>query len=310
MVPRRSSPPPWFVVCVAVALALGVRAIDGTLSGSTPGGGHPPDVLYGFWGLFAIIISAIWKGLEVAGRVTLAALAWSVKALWWFATTTYNGLKGVGQAFIIGLKKSWEFFRATYDAVLKPGLVKFWGWFDKFRHWLDRTFGPVLEWLRIVRDHVIAFYRTWVRPWLDLIDVARRTLRIFSALGMDWARRLDAKLGQLQELIDRPFRVVLGKLNEVINIVNRIVTLDGLIQRVTLLRSLVRDYQYVWNTLRNAYDNPLTDDERRRARESKDTAPLTMARAEQEQYLRDGTGPRAARLDELWKSVEIYVRQR
>jgi hypothetical protein len=293
------------VACVAVALALGVRAIAGTLHGPLPGGGHTLDVQLGFWAFLITIAGAIFKGLQVAGKVALVALQWSVKALWWFATTTANGLKAVGHAFLIGLKASWEFLRLTYDSVIKPGLVKFWSWFDKFRHWLDATFGPVLEWLRIIRDHVIAFYRTWVRPWLDLIDVTRRTLRILSSLGIDWARALDAKLGQLQELIDRPFRIVLAKINEVINIVNRIVTVDGLIQRIALIRSLERDIRYAARALFNWRIKPLGESDWQKLRRG-------MARRTEAEVTREfgnlvarGEGPLSGLASEMAASWRI-----
>jgi hypothetical protein len=296
---KKPQPPLWFSLLVAVALALALRWVLGSYSGGPPAGGHAPDVQYGFWFFVVLIASAIWKGLEVAGRITLIALSWSVKALWWFATTTANGLKFVGNAFLVGLKASWEFLRLTYDSVIKPGLVKFWQWFDKFRHWLDATFGPVLEYLKMVRDNVMLFYKTWIRPWLDLIDVARRTLRILSALGLDWARQLDAKLGQLQELIDRPFRLVLGKLNEVINIVNRIVTVDGLIQRVALLRSLERDFVYAWRTAVNPWRRDLTNVDREQVKTNLQGKTLSQITAETKAYMRGEGGPLAPLFDEM-----------
>jgi hypothetical protein len=82
--------------------------------------------------------------------------------------------------------------------------------------------------------------------------------RILSSLGLGWARKLDAYLGQLEDKIQRPFQFLLAKINEVINVVNRIVTLDGLIQRVALIRSLARDYKFAgniwWNTMHRAAD--------------------------------------------------------
>lgn len=301
---KKPQPPLWFTLLVTVAIAGALRCWDAGGLGGASGGGHAPDVQYGFWFFVILIASAIWKGLEVAGRVTLLALSWSVKALWWFATTTANGLKYIGQQFLNGLKASWEFLRLTYNQVIKPGLVKFWQWFDKFRHWLDTTFGPVMDWLKIIRDNVVLFYKTWIRPWLDLIDVTRRVLRIFSALGFDWARRLDAKIGELQELIDRPFRLLLSKINEVINIVNRVVTLDGLIQRVALIRSLERDMKFAWAAAVNWRVQPIDPSSIDDAKRVMSARTIQQVRADTTAGIADRSGPFAAWADEVASTID------
>jgi hypothetical protein len=253
MRPRSSSPPLWFNLVVVVVLALALRACMHIVPALAADARHgaPPSVA--FWFFLVRIVEAIWKGVQVAGRVTLEILEWSVKALWAFAQTTANGLKGLGLLVGRGLKGVWDFFEATYENVIKPAWLKFWRWFDKFRRWLDQTFGPVLAWLRQLRDSLLAFWKTWIRPWLDLIDVTRKGLRVLSSMGIGWARRLDAYLADLESRIEKPFLFVLSKLNEVINVVNRIVTLDGLLQRVALIRSLERDYLYAWRAAVNPW---------------------------------------------------------
>jgi hypothetical protein len=308
MFPRKNPPPFWFELCVAVAIGCLLRRWSGELLSSGPAGGHAPDTQVAFWFFLVAIAEAIWKGLEVAGKVTLTALSWSVKALWWFATTTANGLKIVGQGLLVGLKKTWEFFRLTYDKVIKPGLLKLWSWFKKFKQWLDDTFGPVLRFLKSVRDNLLCFYKTWIRPWLDLIDVTRKMLRIFSSLGLKWASALDKKLGELETAIERPFRLVLAKLNEVITIVNRIVTIDGLIQRVALVGSLQRDYQFAWRAMVNPWHRLLSDDDRKIGEQGKDPATVAAVAKSTRAYMLDRSGPDAALLDEMRAQWRIYLR--
>ena len=305
MTPRRAAPPLWFLLCLAVVEALVYRVVSGNLDSWTLGGGQGQPVTVAFWPAIILIGSLIWKGLEVAGRVSLAVLQWVVANLSLVVTKALNALKDVGLGLLTGLKKTWEFFKLTYDRVLKPAVLKFWRWFDKARKWLDDTFRPVLDFLKGIRDNLLLFYKTWIRPWLDLIDITRRGLRILSSLGVAWARKLDAQLGAIEDKIERPFRYVLAKVNEIVNLVNRVITADGLFQRAALIRSLGRDYKYAWNLIRSAYSNPLTDAQRDEVRKRKPAHTVSALRAEFEEYFETGTGKNAARLNEVGESMML-----
>jgi hypothetical protein len=242
---RLTRAPLWFQLAVAVALALAIRAMDAWLAPSGAGGDGGPGVQLAFWPLVALVASAIWKGLEIAGKVTLAALKWSVLQLWAFARQIYSAAIGVGKELVKGLRRAWDFLEDTYNRVIKPAWQHFWKWFERARKWLEDVLRPVFKWLERVRKWITDFYAKYVRPILDTIDAARRVLRVLSSLGLDWAKRLDGWLAELQRRIDAPFQFLVGKINEIINLVNRIVTADGLFQRIALIRSLERDLRYV-----------------------------------------------------------------
>src|SRR3954451_6353126 len=273
---RRSAPPLWFLVGVAVVVGLVCRALVTPAPAPWDGGGHPVEVRYASWAFIVLIGELIWKGVEVAGKITLEILHFLYLQLSLIVTKLGNGLKVVGSALLAGLKRSWQFLGDTYDKVLKPAWEKFWRWFGRLRQWLDDTFGPLLQHLRDLRDALLKFWSTYVRPWLDLIDVTRRVLRVLNSLGLHWAAALDAKLGALEDAIERPFRLLLAKVNEVINLVNRVVTLDGLLQRVALIRSLARDYKYAWQAMANPYWKPISAAERDRARTAEAPRPAAM----------------------------------
>lgn len=304
---RRSSPPFWFQLAVAVAAALVVRACLPHGGGLVEGGGSDPHVAQAFLGFLILLVSLVWKGVEVAGKLTLAAVAYSVKLLWLFATKVGNGLTELGHGVLAGLRGAWKFFEWTYEKVLKPAWLKFWRWFDKFRRWLDETIGPVLRWLRELRDTLLDFWKTYVRPWLDLIDVTRRVLRVLSSLGFRWARALDDRLGAIESAIERPFRLVLGKINEVINIVNRVVTLDGLVQRVALVRSLERDYIYAWRAAVNPWSKPLPAEDQKRRDAGRTTKGLPEVTADTIAYMQDRSGPSAPLLEEMTVIWRAYL---
>ena len=95
-------------------------------------------------------------------------------------------------------------------------------------------------------------------------------MRILSSLGVAWARKLDAQLGAIEDKIERPFRYVLAKVNEIVNLVNRVITADGLFQRAALIRSLGRRLQVrVESNPAVASVNPLTDAQRDEVRKRK-----------------------------------------
>jgi hypothetical protein len=117
---------------------------------------------------------------------------------------------------------------------------------DRIFRWLRDTFAPIIEALLAVRRKILELYDKWFRPILDTIDAIRGVLRIFSFFGIEWARRLDAALAEIQDRINQAFSTVMARLNQVIDWVDRIVTLDGFLQRLTLLRSLLRYERDLW----------------------------------------------------------------
>jgi hypothetical protein len=294
-----SSPPLWFLCLVAVALGVLVRVCLPEHSVATATGPEHGAPRVAFLQFLILIGSLIWKGLEVAGRVTLQVLHWMVIALHATVAALANGLKALGSGLLKGLKRTWDFTRRLYDDVLKPAWKKFWGWFDKFRKWLDHTFGPILKWLKHVRDAYLCFYKTWIKPWLDLIDITRKTLRVLAALHVSWARAVEARLARLEELIEKPFRLVLAKINEIINLVNRVATLDGLLQRVALIRSLERDYIFAWRAATNPWHRLFSGDEESEIKRQQAGTPHETIIANAKAYMRDKSGPDAPLINEM-----------
>ena len=107
----------------------------------------------------------------------------------------------------------------------------------------------------------------------------------------------------MQERIDDPFRYALGKINEVINIVNRVVTFNGLIQRVALIRSIERDIRLVHRAFANWRSMPVTAEqyaelERRAGRTEAEIWQEFIATVEPGGAARD---PRASELAANWR---------
>lgn len=256
MIVRRRRPPApfWFEVLVGLVVALLCRAL-------TPASADPLAPSLAFWGIFIEIASLVWEGIHTVADATVTALVFAVQSLWRFATAIYDGARHVADAIRVGLYKAWDFTKGLYEDILKPAWQKFWSLVDRVHALLDRVTAPIIKFLRTVREEVLAFYAHWVRPWLDMIDSARKVLRVLSALHLDFARKLDAKLGQIEAWVDLPFQLLIGKINDVLNFVNRIATADGLFQRLALVRSIARDFKVIGDEYARLHKQPATDAE-------------------------------------------------
>lgn len=248
-------------------------------------------VTLAFFGWIVTLAEIVWTGIQAASTAVVAYLSWAVNALFWLGQVAYNALVELADISLRGVRAGWRFFRWTYSEILAPAWRKFWHLIDVVHTTLERVFGPVLRILRRIRDEFLTIYTHWVRPILDTIGITRQMLRVLAALHLNFARTLDRKLGDLEAAIDRPFRYVLGKINEVINLVNRIVTLDGLIQRLALVRSFQRDLLYLHRVWINARSTPLTDTDRRALAEQNTPWTPEQVRDRFIEYSRSGGGP-------------------
>jgi hypothetical protein len=294
--PRRA--PLWFYVLVAAIVAVALRELVPApfASGGAGPTSHPPALAW--FAILVSIVEALWKGVEVAGRVALAILQYSVHWAWRAIVLLGKGAAEIAGYAWTGLRKTWS---ALKYAVLHPKAAweKLWHWVDRAEQWLEDTVGPVLHWLQELARKLRTFYRDYVQPWLDILDVTRRALRVLAALGVDWARTLDAKLGAIEDAIASRFLQVVGYLNDVINIVNRVVTADGLFQRLAYIRTLQRDWALAWKTLAAGYSKPVTTSDREATAAKVAAKTQGQITSDVRAYMRDGSGPDAGLFSEM-----------
>lgn len=115
----------------------------------------------------------------------------------------------------------------------------------KIEQYLKTKFGPILHYLKVLKDHIHEIYNRFVKPVIDTIEFIRalnRTLNVFHIHVLD---KLDRILQGIERRIEEPFDWADRILTEIQNAIDRIITLDGLIQRFTLLTSMQR-YAPAW----------------------------------------------------------------
>lgn len=298
---HRPPPPSWFVALVALALWYVQRAM---LPADVP---DPPPLQYAFFGWLIPLAGAIYQGLKAVGELGLFLLYQMIQGLWKAFGNIYNAAIDIGKGVLRGFGVAWGFIKKLYTDLLLPGWTKFWQWIDRARHWLEDFFRPIFEFLRRIREEILKFYDKWVRPILDTIEIARKALSVFKALGFEWAKKLDALLVQVEEKINAPFLFALQKLNEVINIIDRIVTADGLFQRLALIRSLERDVRYVSRAFINWRAAAVADDSYARIKQRASQRTFRDITRDTEEALQTGGGRYGPIVSEAVAQWRLYL---
>jgi len=155
---------------------------------------------------------------------------------------------------------------------------------------LGKLFGPISSALTKLLNTVRHIYQAWLKPILHVIDVTRQVLRVLAAFHLQFAAALDAQLGRLEGKLTAPILALQSKINELRNVVNNIVTLDGALQRVTLLQSMVKHAGCVQRALDSApLAPPGTYPDRLTVDDPSQLVPDVQAALEQ--YVDTGDGP-------------------
>lgn len=202
-------------------------------------------------------------------------------------------------------RDTYGFLQRFWSRVLRPFVVWAWQSIERLAGWLRRTFQPVLDFLIRVRRELLKVYERFVRPVLETIGVIRRLLQLLALLRFEWAKELDARLAELEERLLAPIRFALGKINELINVVNRVMTLDGLLQRVTLLQSVIRDIGDIATIWHGAHSRPVTEADRTAAAARDNYKSGETVIREAEEYIRRGTGPDVESIEEAFRDLEL-----
>lgn len=242
------------------------------------------------FGIFAAIGSWIVAGLRVAKDLVLT---WLVPLVRWL----YNSVLASGRFLGMLGRRVWDVLRATWDHVLKPAFLKIDQFIRDAHSWLEKHLGPALRKLNELRKRINEWWMKYVQPFLLFLDVARAGLRVLSALGVDWARKLDGKLGALQTWITHWIVELNRRLNQVADWINVIIDEGGLFQRIVLLKSIARDAADAWNVLVGAKSKAITADQSAALKLAVKGKKLPDVQADLALYLRTGGGDLTATVD-------------
>jgi hypothetical protein len=249
--------------------------------------------------VFALIVAGIQAlagYLATAAEVTATYLAAAVS---WLAGRVTDILKSTGAMFA----KVWDASKIVWSDVLKPALK----WLDtqlvKLHTWLKTTFQPVFEWLKRVRTYLQDVYKRFVRPVIDTIEFIRALNRVLLSFHITVLQQVDLALQKLEQRIEEPFLWIYKELTAIWGWVDRIVDLDGVLQRVALIKSMAKYWPDWSHIFVNARKRPVSDDEFKDAGDALAGAPLTEVRSATAAALLGEGGPYSGFVEEL--SIQI-----
>lgn len=292
---RRRRPP--YRELVVVALFVACIVVDEL----APRSSAPRDVGFAFFAFLwqAVIAIGQWlAGVAVTTAVTVAQAAWMVAQ----AIVRFGRL--VGGVFV----KVYGFLGDFWTHALKPFVSWSWRYIQKLHAWLERVTKPLVDFLERVRKYVDQIYGKWLKPIVDTIEATRRVFQLLALAHVPFAREIDAKLAALERRLVEPLRYIYARLNEAMNWINRIVTLDGYFQRLTMIASLMRyqvDALKVWWT---SIHKPLEGAKLAEYHKPLETKKIDQATSEARAYLERGGGPDQARIDEHAADLELRLR--
>jgi hypothetical protein len=210
---------------------------------------------------FVGVALAIWQGIS-------AFFSFLGSAIWEAIRTVAIGVQYVGGrvAWVVSTTGSW--FKDAFGGlswlwtdVLRPAFTTMKTWFVDVHDALVRWFAPVVKILKGTLADITKIYQHWVQPVITVLDVTKKALGLLASVGVDWAKKLEDKITELENRIRAPFLLIVGKVNEIIGVIDRIVTFDGLYQRVMLFASLFAYKRSLVNFGINSVSRPLTHDE-------------------------------------------------
>lgn len=208
---------------------------------------------------FWILLQVIWTGVEIVAHAIQTAGGYVGEAIKWI----WGNVQTLGQAIATGLAKTGAFFKeigvlvkSLWVDIVAPFATQVYNWLKQLGGLLKAWFKPVIDFLLKVRKEISKFYNAYIKPIIDVIDIVRKGLRILGSLGVDWATALEKRLAQVEQKINEPFLLITKKINEVLGWIDKIVTLDGFLQKAMLFTSLFTYRRSASNFIVNTMSGP------------------------------------------------------
>jgi hypothetical protein len=194
--------------------------IGGALTGAAAGSpGGPIGAAVG-------AIVGFIAGLFSFGKDSVGALSSALTKLAGWSANAVRSIRDVLSA-VTG-KGIWESIKRIGRAL------------DQARKRLAGWISPLMDWLRRARDWLDFIYHRVIRPILNMIQRIRQMLVALRILHVKWAEKLDRVLLQVEKSIIVPFEAVRRGLNDVITILQEVLSHDGLLRGGVFLGSADR----------------------------------------------------------------------
>lgn len=103
--------------------------------------------------------------------------------------------------------------RALFRDVLRPIVDAARTYYERFKGFLQRVFGPVIKIFEAVNRFLTRIWDKIIGPILDALDKVRAALRVLAKLGVPWAGKFEELIQAIQREIFERFRQVQNWVN-------------------------------------------------------------------------------------------------
>lgn len=164
-----------------------------------------------FFGDASGLLDAVYAALAWLYNLIVALFKWLVSAL--------NVILSAQQVAIANNYAAEQF---TWREFFKKLLLAIPNAIIAAHLWLEEHLGKLLDFLAKVKKWLDRFFKTYIKPFLVLIQRIRRFLLVLRLLHIKWAAALDRRLGQIESDVARVFLTIRGRLTDLISVVNAI----------------------------------------------------------------------------------------
>lgn len=185
--------------------------LDGLLGALGNIGSEILAILVSLFNLIVQVFEFIWQVLEVVGKYIV------------------DGLHSVG-----------KFFEHLWDNFFKGIFTRLLNGIQKLTTFLESKLRPIIKFLMTVRKNLDRIYKTYVAPFLKVIQHIRQFLQVLKLLHVKFAAELDKILGQVQRDVQGVFTQIRGILNTTIDLLNIIADPSKLLRKPTMVLSVRR----------------------------------------------------------------------
>jgi hypothetical protein len=187
--------------------------------------------------------------LDQLGADIIGFLQWMMQTLVSVFQFLWGVLVAVFQFFYNLALTIGKFFAHVWNDWIKGWLQDFWNLYRKVHDWLEGILSPIINFIAKIRAWVDWVFKTYIKPFLSLLNQVRSFLNILAAMGVSWAKTLDQWVTRLEGRITSAFLTLQNYLNTALGILNALADPLGLFRRPTLVMSMRRIFPSFAHTL-------------------------------------------------------------
>lgn len=158
--------------------------------------------------------------------------------LWTVLVDVFNFFWSILQAVGKFLSHIWtNFFKAIWSKALK--------YLQIAHRWLEAKLGPILRYLKRVRDFYDRWYKMYLKPLLQMLQKIRQVLLIMRMMHIGFAKQLDALVLRIEQQLTHQFLTMRGIFTSLINVVSAVIDAPLLLRKPIMILSLRRTFYSV-----------------------------------------------------------------